>query len=208
MKYQAVIFDLLSALLDSWSLWDEIAGSPEAGRRWRKAYLELTYATGAYRPYEVLVAEAAEREGYPAVWSEELARRYSELKPWPEAHEVLGRLAAKVPLAIVTNCSNPLAKVAVGQIGVPFEVIVTAEEVGFYKPDPRTYWAALKALGLEPGQALFVAGSAFDLVGTARVGIPTYWHNRVGLSLPPDTAPPLTTQTSLEPLLEFAGVNA
>jgi 2-haloacid dehalogenase len=207
MKYQAVIFDLLSALLDSWSLWDEIAGGQEAGRKWRKAYLELTYATGSYRPYETLVAEAAEGLGYPAAWSEELAWRYSELKPWPEVNDVLGQLAAKVPLAVVTNCSNQLAMVAASQINAPFDLIVTAEQVGFYKPDPRTYQAALKELGLQPSQALFVAGSAFDLVGTAKVGLPTYWHNRVGLSLPEGVALPLTTQTRLEPLLEFAGVN-
>ena len=206
MKYQAVIFDLLSALLDSWSLWDEIAGSQEAGRKWRKAYLELTYATGAYRPYETLVAEAAEQMGYPAAWSEELAWRYSELKPWPEVNAVLGQLAVKVPLAVVTNCSTQLALVAASQIDAPLDLIITAEQVGFYKPDPRTYQAALNELGLQPSQALFVAGSAFDLVGTAKVGLPTYWHNRVGLSLPEGVTSSLTTQATLEPLLKFAGV--
>src|SRR5271155_2367465 len=58
-KFDAVLFDLLTALLDSWTLWNLVAGRPNAGRKWRAAYLRRTYETGAYRPYETLVAEAA-----------------------------------------------------------------------------------------------------------------------------------------------------
>jgi 2-haloacid dehalogenase len=63
---KVVIFDLLTALLDSWRLWDVTAGSAILGRRWRARYLALTYGSGAYRPYEELVAEAALEAGLPA----------------------------------------------------------------------------------------------------------------------------------------------
>ena len=43
--------DLLTALLDSWSVWDAPAGSVERGREWRAAYLRRNYQTGRYRPY-------------------------------------------------------------------------------------------------------------------------------------------------------------
>jgi hypothetical protein len=66
--YDAVVFDLLTALLDSWTLWNEVAGSAENGLRWRKRYLEITYGCGAYRPYETLVREAAEAAGLGAGW--------------------------------------------------------------------------------------------------------------------------------------------
>ena len=36
---------------------------------------------------------------------------------------------------------------------------------------------------------LFVAGSGFDLVGTARVGPDSYWHNRAGLTPQSSSAP-------------------
>jgi FMN phosphatase YigB (HAD superfamily) len=65
----------------------------------------------------------------------------------------------------------------------------TAEEAGFYKPDPRPYRLALERLGIAAGEAAFVAGSGYDLIGTAAVGLRTYWHNRVGLRRP-DGAPP------------------
>ena len=57
-RFRAVIFDLLTALLDSWTLWGDIAGDDELGARYRRRSLELIYASGAYRPYREIVAEA------------------------------------------------------------------------------------------------------------------------------------------------------
>lgn len=94
-RYNAVLFDLLTALLDSWTLWNSVAGSEEAGQRWRAAYLRRTYAAGAYRDYEALVGEAAAEAGLAPALAMELAARYGELKPWPEAREVLGALQRK-----------------------------------------------------------------------------------------------------------------
>ena len=58
-KYDAVIFDLLTALLNSWSLWNDVAGDDSLGWDWRKRYLQLTYRAGTYRPYEGIIREAA-----------------------------------------------------------------------------------------------------------------------------------------------------
>ncbi len=65
-RYDAVLFDLLTALLDSWSLWNTVAGDADSGHRWRMAYLRITYAAGHYRPYEQLVGDAAQAVGLPA----------------------------------------------------------------------------------------------------------------------------------------------
>jgi 2-haloacid dehalogenase len=66
-RIEAVIFDLLSAPLNSWQLWNEVAGSDEVGLRWRKRYIQLTYAAGRYRPYEGILREAAIAEGVPEI---------------------------------------------------------------------------------------------------------------------------------------------
>ena len=47
---QAVLFDLLTALLDSWTVWNAAAGSEPQGRAWRAEYLRRTYGCGAYLP--------------------------------------------------------------------------------------------------------------------------------------------------------------
>ena len=198
MKYDAVVFDLLTALLDSWSLWNKVAGSPEAGLKWRRRYLEITYGCGAYRPYEELVREAARDAGLPEILAETLEQRWGELAPWPEAAGVLAGLP--VPLAVATNCSIRLGRRAAACVGVPFKVVVTAEEAGFYKPRPEPYRTVLTALGTAPERTLFVAGSASDVPGAKGVAMPVYWHNRIGLSPRDDTEPDY-----LEPTLHRLG---
>ncbi len=197
MRYDAVIFDLLTALLDSWTLWNDVAGSAEDGMKWRRRYLEITYGCGAYRPYETLVREAARDTGFPENFGAELERRWGELKPWPEAAGVLRSIP--VPLAVATNCSVRKGEQAAALVGVPFRLVETAESVGFYKPRPEVYRAVLQKLGTRPERTLFVAGSASDVPGAKAVGMPVYWHNRVGLP-PRDDARPDFLEKSLEPL--------
>ncbi|HEX4616065.1 MAG TPA: HAD-IA family hydrolase [Stellaceae bacterium] len=201
-KFDAVLFDLLTALLDSWALWNLVAASPEDGRNWRAAYLRRTYETGAYRTYETLVAEAAADVGLSPTLATRLAARYAELKPWPEVHEVLGALRREgMTLGVVTNCSEGLAAAAVACTGINFDVTVTAERAGFYKPDARPYQMALDELGVVPSRCLFVAGSAYDLLGTSKVGLPTYWHDRIGMTATTCTPEPTERHRSLYPLL-------
>jgi 2-haloalkanoic acid dehalogenase type II len=199
-RYRAILFDLLTALLDSWTVWNHAAGGEEAGRRWRARYLELTYGCGAYRPYETLVAEAARASGLPDGAAAALEREWHALQAWDEAPRVLRTLSATHRLGVVTNCSEQLGRAAAARIGVPFDVLVTAERAGYYKPHPQPYRLALSELDLGAHQVLFVAGSGFDLVGTARVGLDTYWHNRVGLPRPPEAPPPLREARTLDAL--------
>jgi 2-haloalkanoic acid dehalogenase type II len=203
-KFDAVLFDLLTALLDSWTLWNIVAGSPEEGRMWRTAYLRRTYEAGAYRPYEALVAEAAAEVGLSPTLSAQLAVRYGELEPWPEVREVLGALRCKgMALGVVTNCSAELAAKAIACTGIDFDAVVTAERAGFYKPDPRPYQMGLVELSVAPGRCLFVAGSVYDLFGTSKVGLPTYWHDRIGMAAPPNASEPIAHHRSLYALLEL-----
>lgn len=203
LRPKAVLFDLLTALLDSWTLWDAVAGGRDDGRRWRAAYLKITYAAGRYRPYEALVREAAVAVGLPDEFADRLASRYDELMPWPEVAEVLGKLQARLPLAVVTNCSDELGRIAAARTGIAFQTVVTAERAGFYKPHPAPYRLALAELGVAPHDALFVAGSAYDLAGAAGIGLPVFWHDRIGMAMPPEAPPPRWHEASLYRLTEI-----
>ena len=202
LRYDAVLFDLLTALLDSWTLWDRVAGSSARGRFWREAYLRYTYATGMYRPYETLLAEAAVQAGCPASWADNLVERWGELEPWPGVVETVNRLREEAKIGIVTNCSEKLARLAAERVG-EFDVIVSAERAGYYKPHEQPYHLALEEMGTAPGQTLFVAGSAYDLAGAAQVGMPVFWHNHVGMNVPPGTPPPLAESSDIISLWEL-----
>jgi 2-haloalkanoic acid dehalogenase type II len=200
-RTKAVLFDLLTALLDSAALWDAVAGGAEKGRPWRAAYLRNTYAAGAYRSYEQLVREAAREVGLPELLADRLVGSYRELAPWPEVEPVLATIEGRLPLAIVTNCSESLGRVAVARIGIAFDVVVTAERAGYYKPHHRPYRLAIEALGAAPEDVLLVAGSAYDLFGAAAIGMPVFWHNRMRMTAPPGAPAPIAHHDNLYPLL-------
>lgn len=202
LLYDAVLFDLLTALLDSWTLWDSVAGSSGQGRLWREAYLRHTYATGKYRPYETLLVEAAVQAGCPVCWADHLVARWGELEPWPGVVETVSQLRQETKIGVVTNCSERLARRAANRMG-EFDVIVSAERAGYYKPCEQPYRLALEEIGTEPGETLFVAGSAYDLAGASKVGMPVFWHNHVGMSAPPGSPPPLAESSDINSLLEF-----
>ncbi len=201
-RYDAILFDLLTALIDSWALWNRVAGSEEAGRRWRAEYLRLTYGCGTYLPYESLVAEAARASGLSNEHAARLCLEWETLQPWDDAVALLGALAPHYRLGVVTNCSEVLGRRAAALMQVPFECIVTAERAGFYKPDPAPYLLALRDLGLPAERVLFVAGSGFDLIGTARIGMTTLWHNRVGLASPQGAPAAAAEAATLRPMVE------
>ncbi len=182
----AVCFDLLSALLDSWTLWEVVAaeaGSPGLGQPWRHEALRLVTSSGDYQPYGKWVAAAASEVGLAPDLADVLLSRWRELRPWPEVPAMLARL--DLPLATATNCPERLAHLGVAALGSPFAVTVSAERAGAYKPDPRPYQLALDELGLPAGRVLFVAGSSHDAVGAVKMGMPVVWVNRLGLPTPP-----------------------
>ena len=200
-RYDAVLFDLLTALLDSWSLWNTAAGTAELGARWRQRYLELTYGAGSYRPYESIVAEAAEQEGLGDTAVQALVTNWGELRPWPDAPDTLSRLSERVRLGVVTNCSEELGHQAARILGAPFQVVVTSERASAYKPRPEPYLLALDELGTDPARTLFVAGSKFDIAGAGSIGMPVWWHNRIGMDRG-ELPPPMSEHRTLAPLAD------
>jgi FMN phosphatase YigB (HAD superfamily) len=84
-------------------------------------------------------------------------------------------------------------------LNIAWDAIITSEEAGYYKPDPRPYQMALDRLGVKASDAAFIAGSGYDLFGTEKVGLRTFWHNRVGLTRPEGAPlPEVESQTFIE----------
>lgn len=201
---KALIFDLLTALLDSWSLWEESIPQLEkqttSRYAWRKRYLELTYGCGAYVDYESLVERSAIDVGLSISAAKTLIENWDNILTWPEVPQVLERLKKQgYTLAIVTNCSNELGmramkncEVAVKlENGEPFkfDAIVTAEESSYYKPNSKPYKDVLEKIDVDAKDAIFVAGSAADLPGASGVGMKVVWNNHIGLVRKSDIKP-------------------
>jgi 2-haloalkanoic acid dehalogenase type II len=183
VRYFAIGFDLLTALLDTWTLWSAVAGDRSTGMRWHAAS-QAQLRSRAYFPFDRIVRDSAAEVGLAPAKADELLQRWGEFAPWPDVPAVLSRLENTTRF-IVTNCSRELGARAAKRAGT-FDLVMTAEDAGAYKPDPRPYRAALAALGLEPKDVLFVAGSAHDVGGAARIGMNVYWANRGQVAAPSD----------------------
>lgn len=209
-SFRAVAFDLLTALVDSWSLWIDVAGDDGLGRRWRRESLRKVTTAGIYRPYEDIVHEASAAVGLTPAHADELLERWGSgaLKPWPEASDVLDQLASQGwRTAVVTNCSQRLADAAAAATGHRFDAVVSAERAGVYKTDPRAYRAGLACLGdFAPKEVLFVAGSSHDVPGAGAIGMPVYWSNRFHDILPIGALMPAVNASDLLSLPKFLAI--
>ena len=165
---RAVLFDLLTALLDSWTIWNAAAGSAATGGAWRREYLRLTYGCGEYVPYDQLLRASARSAGLPDTAADALEERWPELLAWSGAQAALDALRGRTRLAVVTNCSRRLGMLAAGRLNTRWDCVVTAEEAGYYKPDPRPYRLALAKLDVPASEAAFVAVPATTCSARAR----------------------------------------
>lgn len=102
---------------------------------------------------------------------------------FPDSAEALAYLKRHYKLVILSNVDRTSFAASNRKLGVTFDAIYTAEDIGSYKPDPRNFaylLAHLEAdLGLKPGDVLHTAQSLFhDHVPAERVGLARAWIDR------------------------------
>ena len=105
----------------------------------------------------------------------------------PHAEEVARAIAARRPLAILTNGITAVQKSRL--VRSPFRDIVAdvviSQEVGAAKPDPAIFEIALRRLGVGARDALMVGdGVNSDIRGANNAGIDACWVNPSGAILP------------------------
>ena len=121
-------------------------------------------------------------------------------QPVPGALALLEALKPRVRIGIVTNNRTSEQVDKLRFLGMtPFvDELITSEEVGVTKPDPRIYEVALQRLGARPAETVMVGDNwQADVLGALAGGIRPLWLNRFGASRP---LAPVAEVTSLEPL--------
>lgn len=108
---------------------------------------------------------------------------YRTLRPFPEVPEVLRALKARgFATAILSNGSAGMLRDAVAGAGLAdlLDAVLSVEEVGTFKPDPRVYALATERLGV-PAQAIsFQSANAWDAWAASAFGMRVVWCNRYG----------------------------
>ena len=99
---------------------------------------------------------------------------------FPDAVDALRALKSRYKLAVISNVDDDLFVRTVERLGVEFDEVVTAEQVGSYKPNLKNFEVARERMGVEKGRWLHVAESLYHDIGPAnRLGITSVWVNRV-----------------------------
>lgn len=107
------------------------------------------------------------------------------LPGWPVFAEVPGALAGAHErgwrLAALSNSDRDLIEASIEAIGVPFDEVIVASEVGSYKPAHAHWHAFYSATGADRSRHIHVAQSHFhDIVPAHDLGIRSIWINRLG----------------------------
>jgi 2-haloacid dehalogenase len=150
--------------------------------------LEPRIEAERYRTYrEVLdlcLAGIAVEEGRALADGERTALSDS-LPEWPAFPEVPAALRELQGrgwnLAILSNCDRDLIAASLPRLGVRFDRVIVAQDVGSYKPDHR-HWERFRELtGAAPERHVHVGASLFhDVAPACELGIPSVWVNRLG----------------------------
>ena len=121
--------------------------------------------------------------------------------PFPDSVEALAYLRGHGLLMVLSNVDRTSFAHSAKRLGDPFHAVVTAEDVGSYKPAPAHFEHATALLadeGIAPGEVLHVAQSLFhDVVPGRAAGFATCWIDRRagrpgGATPPVDVEPDIT----------------
>jgi len=131
---------------------------------------------------------------------------------FPDSADALALLARRYRLIILSNIDNASFAASSRHLGVEFDAVLTAEDLGCYKPDERAFHALLAEVargGTPPGRHVHVAQSLYhDHVPALACGLPTVWinrrHGRTGWGATPPPRTPVTPTWEFPSLAEFA----
>jgi 2-haloacid dehalogenase len=110
-----------------------------------------------------------------------LMKLYLTLDTFPEVPNVLRQLkAAGLRTAILSNGTPEMLASATenARIDGLLDSVLSVEEVGVYKPDPRVYQLAVDHLGIPASQISFQSSNAWDAYAASSFGMKVVWCNR------------------------------
>jgi 2-haloacid dehalogenase len=226
--FDALTFDCYGTLID----WEAgiLAGlrtalAPHEVDAADDALLEAYAATearleaGPYLPYRTILAVGARSvaKGLGVeITNDEAAAFGGSVGEWPafeDSTHSLRRLRRRFKLGVLTNCDDDLFAASSRRLDVEFDWVVTAQQVGSYKPNVHNFEAMRERLhrsGIASARILHVAQSLFhDHVPARKLGLSTVWidrrHDRPGSgATPPANASPNATFPSMAAFADAA----
>ncbi len=202
--FAALCFDCYGTLIDWESgIWDALQPLIAASGR---SDIHRAQALAAFAELESACQTAAPGAAYPEILArvhDGIAERFRLAAPagmaaafgasvphWPafaDSADALRALKKRFRLVILSNVHAEGFQASRRKLGVAFDAVYTAGEIGSYKPDARNFHHMLARLradhGIARGDILHTAQSLFhDHVPARRAGLANAWIDRQGLS--------------------------
>ena len=131
---------------------------------------------------------------------ERLMDQYAQLDIFPDVVPVLKELQGKgIQTSILSNGSQEMLRTVVtnNQLNTYFDKLISVDDVRHFKVMPQTYQLILDKFACQKKDVLFISCNAWDIVGAAWFGLPTYWVNRFKLPFETIGLPPTYQASSL-----------
>jgi 2-haloacid dehalogenase len=163
-----------------------------------------------YRSYRQVLSHTLERvaaaEGIqiPEGEAAALGGSLPEWKPFPEVAAALAEARDRGwRLAILSNSDRDLIAASQTQIGVPFDLVIVAEDTGSYKPAHGHWERFFEVATADRDRHVHVAASLFHDIGPANeLGLTSVWINRLGEEPDPEPTRELADLGGLPDVLD------
>ena len=111
------------------------------------------------------VLSESEKDAFNQVWH--------RLKPWPDSIAGLTRLKTKFTIGTLSNGSFFLLANMAKHSGLPWDFLLSGDNIRHFKPDPETYLGAVEMFGGDAGTVMLVAAHNDDLEAARSFGLKT-----------------------------------
>lgn len=194
-SYDVLALDVYGTLVDTGGVVEalrEVVGedAPAFSDAWRQHQLGYSWRRALMRDYVDFGTCTAQALDHTATTTgtrlteeqrDGLLAAYRTLPAFPDVAPALDRLAAAGRrLVAFTNGPVAAAEELLGGAGVREHLhdIVSADEVGSFKPDPAVYEHLLQRVGVTAGRAVVVSSNSFDVLGAKHAGLQAAWVRR------------------------------
>jgi 2-haloacid dehalogenase len=99
-------------------------------------------------------------------------------KPFRETNTQLQRLAKKYKLGLLSNIDDKLLGQTRRHIPIDFDLVVTAQQVRSYKPEPAHFTECARRIGGKRGWVHVASSHYHDVVPCVKQRVPVIWANR------------------------------
>lgn len=200
--YKAVLFDAYGTLLDVDAAAARLAATnrfpelktlwPDLAALWRSRQLNYTWLRSlshSYAPFWQLTCDALDY-ALEALkldnqeMREALLDLYRELDAYDDARPALDAVqAAGIPAAVLSNGNQEMIDRAFAAAALTdrLDSLLSVEDVGVFKPDPRVYQLGCDRYAARPEEILFVSSNGWDAAAAGLFGFKTIWANRAGM---------------------------